>query len=101
MNGPDLLASPSGAPAGSVAVAADGSIAALVPARRALTWQLAAPDGSGVVLERNWVTFQPGEIRTCPACHGVNTMDQAGRPSPENAPEALRLFLTTWKQQNP
>jgi hypothetical protein len=34
---------PSSGPAGSVAIADDGSIAAFVPARRALSWQLVDP----------------------------------------------------------
>jgi hypothetical protein len=41
-----------GAPAGSVAVAADGSVAAFVPVRRALSWQLLDPTGTAVVRER-------------------------------------------------
>lgn len=87
-------------PAGSVAVAADGSIAALVPARRALTWQLTAPDGSGVVRERNWVSFQAGEIRVCSSCHGVNSQSQTGEPEPTNPPQALHDLLAAWKQEN-
>src|SRR5262249_19103772 len=45
------------APPGSVALGADGSMAALVPARRALTWQLTTTDSSPVVRERYWLTF--------------------------------------------
>jgi hypothetical protein len=79
-----------------VVVAPDGSAAALIPARRATTWQLTNGD-AGVVRERLWVTFQPGEIRTCPSCHGPSTRDQAGRLPPENPPQALRDLLTFWK----
>lgn len=82
---------------GSVAIAADGSVAAFVPARRALSWQTVAPDGAPVVRERNWLTVQPGEIRACPTCHGVNTLDQAGAPEAKNPPEALRELLVHWK----
>ena len=57
------LANASG-PEGSVAIADDGSMAAFVPARRAMSWQLTDPAGQPVVRERYWVTFQPGEIRT-------------------------------------
>ena len=39
-------------------------MAAFVPARRAMTWQLTDPAGAPVVRERYWLTFQPGEIRT-------------------------------------
>lgn len=88
-----------GGPAGSVKVATDGSIAALVPARRALSWQTTAPDGTPVVRERYWLTLQPGEIRTCGSCHGVNTSDQAGHVPPTNPPEALRQLLQFWKAQ--
>src|SRR6185503_7782182 len=70
-----------GAPAGSVALGQDGSMAALVPARRAMTWQLTDPAGDPVVRERYWLTFQPGEIRSCTSCHGPSRSDQLGRPS--------------------
>ncbi|MFN8391078.1 MAG: FG-GAP-like repeat-containing protein [Bdellovibrionota bacterium] len=85
-------------PTGSVRLASDGSYAALVPARRALTWQLTDPAGAGVVRERYWLTFQPGEIRVCGSCHGVNSHDQAGKTAPQNAPQALRDLLDFWKQ---
>ena len=87
----------SGGPEGSVRLAADGSVAAFVPARRALTWQLTDGAGQGVVRERYWLTFQPGEIRVCTSCHGPNSHDQQGRPSPVNSPEALRSLLRFWK----
>lgn len=86
----------SGAPSGSVQVAADGSVAAFVPARRAITWQLTDSTGGGVVRERNWVSFQPGEIRTCPSCHGVNTASQTMATTPTNPPEALRTLVRAW-----
>lgn len=87
----------SGAPSGGVTIAADGSMAAIVPARRALTWQLTDAAGAGVVRERNWVSFQSGEIRVCTSCHGINTASQTGAPPPTNAPEALRALLERWK----
>jgi hypothetical protein len=88
-----------GGPAGSVRIAPDGSTAAFVPARRALSWQTTDPAGEPVVRERNWVTFQAGEMRVCASCHGVNTRDQAGRLAPVNKPEALRALLAWWKAQ--
>ncbi|MEZ4650061.1 MAG: FlgD immunoglobulin-like domain containing protein [Candidatus Eisenbacteria bacterium] len=88
-------------PLGSVPVAADGSIAAFVPARRALSWQTLAPDDTPVVRERYWLSFQPGEIRTCTSCHGVNQLDQAGGPAPTNPPEALRSLLQFYKTLQP
>jgi hypothetical protein len=88
---------PTSGPAGSVQIAADGSIAALVPARRALSWQLTDAAGTPVVRERYWLTFQPGEVRVCAACHGVNSHDQLGAPAPTNSPEALRSLLRAWK----
>ncbi len=80
-------------PAGAVKLGVDGSMAAFVPAQRALTWQLSDTNGGAVVRERFWLTFQPGEIRTCTSCHGVNTKDQANHPAPTNKPEALRSLL--------
>lgn len=94
----------SNGPPGSVAIAADGSAAAFVPARRALTWQLTAPGAQlgqagypGVVRERNWLTFQPGEIRVCSSCHGLSQFDQAGHNAPNNQPQALLTLLQHWK----
>lgn len=86
-----------GAPAGSVKLGADGSSAAFVPARRAMTWQLTDAAGKAVVRERNWISFQPGEIRACASCHGLNTQDQAGGFAPLNKPEALRTLMRYWK----
>jgi hypothetical protein len=86
-----------GGPAGSVKIAVDGSTAAFVPARRALAWQTTDAGGNAVVRERVWVTFQPGEVRVCASCHGVNSKDQAGLPAPTNKPEALRELLRSWK----
>jgi hypothetical protein len=88
-----------GGPPGSVRIAPDGSTAAFVPARRALSWQTTDPAGEPVVRERNWVSFQAGEMRVCASCHGVNTRDQAGRLPPVNKPEALRALLAWWKAQ--
>lgn len=86
-----------GDPPGSVEVAADGSMAALVPAHRAMTWQLTDGAGAPVVRERYWLTFQPGEVRVCTSCHGLNREDQAGAAEPTNPPEALRALLQWWK----
>lgn len=65
-----------------------------------MTWQMTTPNGEPVVRERYWVTFQPGEIRTCANCHGVNRKDQIGRGPATNAPLALREFLRHWKSNN-
>ncbi|HRC86735.1 MAG TPA: hypothetical protein PK413_14100, partial [Thermoanaerobaculia bacterium] len=88
-----------GGPAGSTAVALDGSVAAFVPARRALSWQLVSPTGTPVVRERYWLGFQPGELRACDGCHGVNSTNQAGGPAATNAPQALQQLLQHWKAQ--
>ena len=95
------LGGPVAGPTGSVVLGKDGSMAAFVPARRALTWQLSGPDGAAVVRERNWLSFAPGEIRTCAVCHGLNTHDQAGAKTAENPPEALRSLLQEWKKLPP
>jgi hypothetical protein len=89
-------ANPQG-PAGSVRIAADGSTAAFVPARRALTWQSTDRAGTPIVRERNWITFQAGEMRSCASCHGTNTANQAGLAAPTNKPQALRDLLNYWK----
>lgn len=86
---------------GSVTVSSDGSAAAFVPAKRALSWQLTDAAGTGVVRERYWVTFQPGEVRVCTSCHGLNDKDQAGKGVPNNAPKALLELLKKWKIANP
>jgi hypothetical protein len=87
--------------AGKVQVASDGSVAALVPANRALSWQTTDPVGTPVVRERYWLTFQAGEVRVCNSCHGVNTRDQIGQPVSQQAPEALRALLREWKGGTP
>ncbi|HBL32043.1 MAG TPA: hypothetical protein DD490_34910, partial [Acidobacteria bacterium] len=81
----------------SVRIAADGSVAAFVPAGRALTWQLTGTQGQAVVRERYWLTFQPGEIRTCSSCHGPSSRDQANHTAPTNPPAALASLLRYWK----
>ncbi len=89
-----------GAPPGSVELGTDGSMAALVPARRALTWQLAQNNGTASVRERYWLTFAAGEMRSCTNCHGINTVDTVlGLPAPTNPPEALRT-LVRWYRDN-
>jgi hypothetical protein len=89
--------SPSSSDKSLVSIAEDGSIAAFVPARRALTWQLVDDNHKAVVRERYWVTFQPGEVKVCTSCHGVNTADHLGNPPPTNSPLALKQLLSSWK----
>jgi len=62
-----------------------------------MTWQLADTNGVGVVRERYWLTFAPGEIRTCASCHGINQTSQANGPVPTNTPLALVQLLKYWK----
>ncbi len=90
----------SGDPLGGVKIASDGSVAAFVPARRALSWQMNKTDGSPVLRERYWVTFAPGEMRACTNCHGVNRTDVVvNQPPPTNPPQALR-DLARWYKDN-
>ena len=84
-------------PPGSVRIASDGSSAAFVPAGRALTWQNTDTQGTAIVRERNWITLQAGEMRTCASCHGLNSRNQAGEPTPTHKPQALRELLKHWK----
>ena len=88
-------------PQSTAKIASDGSVAALVPARRALSWQTTDSAGTPVVRERYWLTFQPGEVRVCTSCHGINSRDQLGRTAPQHSPEALRTLLRAWKNEQP
>lgn len=88
-----------GTPPGSVQVALDGSVAAFVPARRALTWQLLDPNHVGVLRERYWITLQPGEVRACGSCHGANFKTQMNEDPPTNTPAALVGLLQFWKSR--
>ncbi|WP_150107413.1 InlB B-repeat-containing protein [Pedosphaera parvula] len=86
------------APFGGSELMPDGSQATIVPAGRAVTWQLTGTNNNlSIVKERFWLTFRPGEIRTCANCHGINDKDQLGRPSPTNPPQALRELLRYWR----
>ncbi|MCB1608117.1 MAG: hypothetical protein KDI71_14205 [Xanthomonadales bacterium] len=87
-----------GGPAGSTPIFADGSSALFVPTQRALTWQTTAPNGEPVVRERFWMGLQPGEIRTCDGCHGVNRFGQAGQSPATQKPDALVALLQHWAQ---
>ncbi len=93
------LPNPSG-PAGSVPIFADGSSAMFVPAQRAMSWQTTAPNGNPVVRERYWLTVQPGEIRACGGCHGINTTGQAGQAPATNTPAALTALIQHWSNLN-
>jgi hypothetical protein len=88
-----------GGPPGSVKIANDGSMAAFVPAGRALSWQMTSPTGKPVVRERIWASFAPGEIRTCSSCHGINSKTLNDLGNPVNKPQALRDLMTHWKKQ--
>lgn len=82
---------------GTYKIEQDGSVAALVPAGRALSWELVDHVGEPVVRERIWATFQAGEVRVCASCHGINERDQLGRKPPTNAPLALAKLLALWR----
>ncbi|MEO8670422.1 MAG: hypothetical protein ABI411_03840 [Tahibacter sp.] len=90
-----------GGPVGSVPIASDGSVALFVPARRALAWHSTSPTGTPVVRERYWISFQPGEIRACDGCHGVNQQNQATPPqsAAQNTSLALRSLLARWRDK--
>jgi cytochrome c553 len=84
----------------AIKIELDGSVAAFVPATRALSWQSIAPDGEAIVRERQWLTFAPGEIRTCEGCHGINDKAHSGNTTPQNKPLALRYLLRKWKNRD-
>ena len=94
----NYVSSRTNAPVGGTEILSDGSQATFVPANRAVTWQFTGTNNNdSVVKERYWISFRPGEVRTCANCHGINAGDQLGRPSPTNAPFALRQLLRLWK----
>lgn len=89
---------------GAVELGSDGSVVAVVPAERAVTWHLIdeTQNNQSVVSERYWVNFAAGEVRVCANCHGINNQDQMGNPPPVNVPSALSQFLTRWQaEQSP
>jgi hypothetical protein len=88
-----------GGPVASTAVRSDGSVAFYVPTQRALSWQLTAPNGTPVVRERFWITAQPGEVRACDGCHGVNRSSQAGAGAAQNVAVAFRELLAAWRTE--
>ncbi|CAN5249308.1 hypothetical protein BH09SUM1_BH09SUM1_33360 [soil metagenome] len=90
----------SGAPGGAVRAGTDGSMAAFVPAQRALSWQMTENNGTPSVRERYWLTFKAGEIRTCANCHGLNDKDVFNHAGPTNDPQALKDLLQWWKANN-
>jgi len=93
----NYLSSKTNAPVGGTEIMTDGSQATFIPANRAVTWQFTGDTNESVVKERYWISFRPGEVRTCANCHGINAVDQLGRLSPTNAPFALRQLLRLWK----
>ncbi|MEM7355097.1 MAG: hypothetical protein AAF657_30085 [Acidobacteriota bacterium] len=97
MHDPAVVNPPTTGPEASVTLGTDGSMAAIVPAHRAMTWQMTDPLGEPVIRERYWLTFQPGEVRVCASCHGLSSVDQAGQTAPTNPPEALRDLLEFYK----
>ena len=50
-----------------------------------------------VVRDGYWLEYQPGELRGCDGCHGVNTTNQAGLPASSNTPQALIDLLNWWR----
>lgn len=85
---------------GMTTLGLDGSMAMIVPAQRALTWQLTDPSGQPVTRERYWITFKAGEVRVCASCHGINDKDQKGQVGePQNMPSALVNLLNWWKNK--
>ena len=89
-----------GVASGAAKIAADGSVAAFVPAQRALSWELASANGDAVVRERYWINAKPGEVRACDGCHGVNRLNQAGQPASTNTPQALIDLLVWWRDHH-
>jgi hypothetical protein len=93
----NYASSKTNAPAGGTEIMSDGSQATFIPANRAVTWQLTGTTNDSVVKERYWISFRPGEVRTCANCHGINAVDQLGRTAPTNSPAALHQLLRLWR----
>jgi hypothetical protein len=94
----NYASSQNSAPPAGTEIMSDGSQATFVPANRAVTWHLTGTNNNdSVVKERYWISFRPGEVRTCANCHGINAVDQLGRLSPTNEPLALHKLLRLWK----
>ena len=88
---------PAAAPLASVHLGPDGSMSAIVPARRAMTWQLADTNGTGVVRERYWLTLCRGRN---PQLHQLSRHQRNGPGRPSGAhqhPLALIQLLNYWK----
>lgn len=86
-------------PENSIEIESDGSVALFVPATRAVSWWTKSPLGEPIVIERQPLSFAPGEIMACPGCHGINRTDQAGNLPPTNKPQSLRKLMTFWKNR--
>ncbi len=94
----DLDGSPATVSKSMVRIYDDGSAAAFLPARRAVTWQTDKGGSQAVVRERYWLCFAPGEIRTCGRCHGENDKgEHFYKAAPTNTATALRGLLNVWK----
>jgi hypothetical protein len=93
----NYASSKTNAPPGGTEIMTDGSQATFIPANRAVTWHFTGNTNESVVKERYWISFRPGEVRTCANCHGINSVDQLGRQSPTNSPLALHQLLRLWK----
>ncbi|HEX4342311.1 MAG TPA: hypothetical protein VH255_02915 [Verrucomicrobiae bacterium] len=93
----NYVSSKTNAPPGGTELMSDGSQATFIPANRAVTWQLTGATNESIVKERYWLSFRPGEVRTCANCHGINAVDQLGRTAPTNEPLALRQLLRVWR----
>ncbi len=71
---------------GTVPVEADGSACFRVPAETELYFQALDEDGMELRRMRTYVSFQPGETRSCVGCHETRAQTP---PTPARAPLAL------------
>jgi hypothetical protein len=55
----------------------------------------------GVVLERFWLSFRPGEVRVCASCHGVSDKDHSSASFDQlkHPPAALAELLDHYLSQ--
>ncbi|MBI4606004.1 MAG: discoidin domain-containing protein, partial [Planctomycetes bacterium] len=67
---------------GTVPVEADGSACFRVPADRALYFQALDEDHMELLRMRSFVSFQPGEVRSCSGCHETRNRAPAASARP-------------------
>ncbi len=82
---------------GVVPVEEDGSACFTVPANRSLFLQALDEDFQEIQRERTYVTYRPGEVRSCTGCHGRS--NEVGHAVTSGTPLALTRAPSNLKPQ--